>query len=330
MTHWVIYCKILTVFLQNMVYKDPDYQKKYRAKNKEKLREYDIKRLEDHNNNALESITSGEIIDKKKWDIWCDEIKRRAKNSKQPYPDEFTNDVMFDMMKQGCFFCGDTSTTIDRIDSTLEHIPNNCVASCLGCNNSKGSADPATFIRKAYYRARGEYVDDDTDIWFSHKIKPRFDIYKKRAEKKGVLFDLGNDDWKQLIKGECAYCHRIPNTWFGVDRVIPEDGYTFENAVSCCFDCNLDKHEGDIEVMTKRNDRIAGRVDAGEIIIEDYEKVNLHIGKQKKSKRVCAYGNVYDSKAEASRALGRADAYVGTCIRRGRHSNDIFEITDEC
>jgi glutaredoxin len=156
------------------------------------------------------------------------------------------------------------------------------------------------------------------------------DIYKKRAEKKGVLFGLENDDWKQLIKGKCAYCHRIPNTWFGVDRVIPEDGYTLENAVSCCFDCNLDKHEGDVEVMTKRNERIASRVNAGEIVIGEYEKVNLHIGINKNSKKVCAYGNVYDSKAEASRALGKREDYVARCIRLGRHSNDIFEITEEC
>jgi hypothetical protein len=313
-----------------MVYKDPNYQQKYRAKNKEKNQEYQAKRAEDHNNNALDSITSGEIIDKKKWNIWCDEIKRRAKNSNQPYSGEFTNDVIFDMMKQGCFYCGNTATTIDRLDSVLDHTPNNCVGCCLDCNNSKGAADPSTFIKKAYYRARGKYIDDDTDIWFSHKIKPRMDIYKKRAEKKGVLFDLGNDDWKQLIKGECAYCHRIPNTWFGVDRVIPDDGYTLENAVSCCFDCNVDKHEGCVDTMTKRNERIAERVDANKIIIEDCEKVNIHIGTQKKSKKICAYGNVYDSKADASRALGKANTYVYRCILYGRHSNDIFEITEEC
>lgn len=80
--------------------------------------------------------------------------------------------------------------------------------------------------------------------------------------------------------------------------------------------------------MAKRNERIAGRLDAGEIIIEDYEKVNLHIGIDKNSKKVCAYGIVYDSKAEASRALGKRDDYITRCIRLGRHSNDIFEITE--
>ncbi|AGE53451.1 hypothetical protein ATCVGM07011_202R [Acanthocystis turfacea Chlorella virus GM0701.1] len=311
-----------------MVYKDPDYQKKYREKNKEANKEYQAKRLEDHNKNALESIRSGKIIDKKKWNLWCNGIKHYAKNSQKPYSNEFTNDAMFDMMVQGCFYCGDIATTIDRIDSKLDHTLENCVGCCYGCNNSKGSADPSTFIKKAYYRARGKYIDDDDDIWFPHKIKPRMDIYKKRAEKKGVLFELENDDWKQLIKGECAYCHRIPDTWFGVDRVIPENGYTIENAVSCCYDCNIDKHECDIETMAKRNERIAGRVDAGEIVIEDYEQVILHIGKQKKSKKVCAYGIVYDSKLEASRALGRCKDYIKRCINLGRHSNDIFEITD--
>jgi hypothetical protein len=79
--------------------------------------------------------------------------------------------------------------------------------------------------------------------------------------------------------------------------------------------------------MMKRNERIAGRINAGILVIEDYEKVNLHRGSNKTSKKVCAYGKVYDSKSEASRALGKSICYVGQCIRDGRHSNDIFEIT---
>ncbi|AGE55221.1 hypothetical protein PBCVMA1E_223L, partial [Paramecium bursaria Chlorella virus MA1E] len=226
--------------------KDPEkykeYQTWYRSKNKEKLRECDSKRIQERNKNALDSITSGEIIDKKKWDYWCNEIKRCAKNNNQPYSDNFTNNVMFEMMLQGCAYCGDIATTIDRINSNIDHTLDNCVASCPGCNNSKGTSDPDTFIRKAYYRIRGEYIDDETDIWFHHKIKPRFDIYKKRANKKGVPFELTTDDWEQLIKGECAYCHRAPITWFGVDRLIPTTGYVLNNVSSCCFDCNIDKH----------------------------------------------------------------------------------------
>lgn len=47
------------------------------------------------------------------------------------------------------------------------------------------------------------------------------------------------------------------------------------------------------------------------------------------TKKVCAYGKVYASQNEASRALGKIDNYVCECIKYGRHSNEIFEISDE-
>jgi hypothetical protein len=300
-------------------------------KDPEKRKEYVSKYYEDRNKNARDSITSGEIIDQHNWEMWCNTIKIRAKQNKHPYSCEFTNDVMFKMMVQGCFYCRDVATTIDRIDSTLDHTPKNCVGCCLGCNNSKGAADISTFIRKAYYRARGEYADDDNDIWFVNKQKPSMWNYKRNAEKKGVSFELTNENWKQLIKGKCVYCRRTPTTWFGIDRVIPSSGYVIDNVFSCCFDCNVDKHEDDVETMMKRNERIADRVDAGELLIYDCSNSNiiLHKGINKTSKKVCAYGKVYASKIEASRALGKNDTYVTRCIRDGRHSNDIFEITDE-
>lgn len=295
-----------------MPYKDPANKKahneKYRADNKDKIknkkkeyyernkeeintknREYHEKNKEIHNENnkeyhkdrkqhAIDSISVGEIIDKNKWDMWCKEIKRAA--PKYPYSNDFANEYMFEMMVRGCFYCGDIATTIDRLDSALEHTVDNCVGCCYGCNISKGVADPYTFIRKAYYRDRGKYYDDDINIWFVHKNKPRIDIYKRNANNKGVSFELTKGDFDVLVKGECEYCKRSPTTWFGIDQVVPSQGYVLTNTVSCCYDCNLDKLEDDVDTMRTRNERIADRVDAGELIIIECEKVILHKGKK--------------------------------------------------
>ena len=255
--------------------KQKETMKNNYEKNKEQKNEYCVKRSQDHKQNALDSITVGEIIDRSKWDKWCNEIKRTVKQNKHPYSNNFTNDIMFDMMLQGCFYCGDIATTIDRVDSKLGHTVDNCVGCCHGCNISKGAVDLSTFIRKAYYRVRGEYYDEDTDIWFVYKTKPRMCDYKYRAKKKGVSFELTYEEFDILIKGDCAYCHRSPITWFGVDRVIPSLGYVLGNVVSCCYDCNIDKLEDDVESMRTRNERIAARVDAGDIVIGDCEKVIL-------------------------------------------------------
>ena len=253
-------------------------KKEYYEKNKEQKNEIDAKHREDRKQHAYNSITNGEIIDKKKWDIWCNNtIKHNATTNGHPYSDDFTNDIIFDMMVKGCFYCGDTiAMTIDRKDSKLGHTQDNCVGSCQGCNKSKGAADISTFVRKAYYRVRGEYYDDDINIWYIYKERPRMRGYKEKAKKKEVPFELSKEDFDVLTKSECAYCNRRPDKWFGIDRVVPILGYIIGNVVPCCCDCNTDKFEDDVDTMSARNERIVFRVIAGELIIDDCEKVILH------------------------------------------------------
>jgi 5-methylcytosine-specific restriction endonuclease McrA len=298
------------------------------SRDRVKKKASDIKRLEDLRKNAIDSISIGGIIDLHNWDLWCNIIKRCAEQKKYPYSDDFTNDIIFEMMILGCFYCGQLATTIDRVDSTLDHTRDNCVGCCHGCNVSKGASDSATFIRKAYYRTRGKYIDNNTNIWFDKKQKPIMWKYTKSAEKKGVPFELTKKEFDVLIKGECEYCKRRPTSWFGIDREIPHLGYVLGNVVPCCFDCNNDKHVDDILMVNARNERIADRVDTGELVIDDCPQVILHQGTQKTSKKVCAYGKVYSSKSKASRTLGKNDNYVCQCIRTDRYSDDIFEIID--
>jgi hypothetical protein len=299
--------------------------KEYRAQNKQKIKERDAKRVQDLKQHAIECICSEKIIDMYKWELWCNRIKTR--DPKHPYSEDFTSNVIWGMMTKGCFYCGDIATGIDRIDSTLDHTQENCVASCWGCNNSKGVSDSSTFIRKAYYRSRKKYFDDDIVIWFVNATKPT--MYKYKNKDKKVPFDLSKEDFECLIHGDCKYCLRSPTTWFGIDRVVPSLGYVIGNVVSCCWDCNRDKHDENDEKTVRRNERIADRVDSGELVIDDFEKVILHNGTQKSSKRICAYGKVYESKIVASRALGKGTNYVCNCIRDGRYPDDIFEIDDE-
>ena len=300
-----------------MTYKNPSKRQEYHTKYSEKYRE-DLKQ------NAIDSLTSGEIIDQYKWDVWCKNIKRGAR--KHPYSVDFTNDLMFEIMSCGCFYCEQLATTIDRVDSTLGHTSDNCVASCYDCNISKGASDSGTFLRKAYFRARRRYFDDNTNIWFEYKNKPRWDMYKFSADKKGVPFDLTKEECDTLITGNCVYCHRSPIKWFGIDRVVPPRGYVIGNVASCCFDCNNDKGKSDTSDMLNRNERIANRIDIGKLVVSVCSQVILHNGIHPSSKKVCVHGIVYGSKIEASRALGMSDSYIYLCIRKGWYPDDIFEI----
>ena len=251
--------------------KNKERIKTYRADryelNKEQHKTYEAQRYKNSVDHALTSIDQGYIQDLYLWRFFCNKIRRGTR--KHPYPDDFTDDQIFDKMKQGCFYCCNRATTLDRVDSSLGHIQDNCVGACFPCNFSKGNCDVDSFLRKAYYRARGRYFDHDNDIWSDNKGKPSRPNARKKAIKQGVEFSLSVDEWNLLIIGDCVYCKRkLPDKrWNGVDRVIPEEGYTLENTVSCCQDCNIDKGVLTVEETLERNENIAKRIESKELVL---------------------------------------------------------------
>ena len=65
-----------------------------------------VKRLEGLKQHVILSIIDGNIIDQYKWNVWCNKLKSCAKK-KHPYSEDFTNERIFEMMKTGCYYCGD-------------------------------------------------------------------------------------------------------------------------------------------------------------------------------------------------------------------------------
>jgi hypothetical protein len=318
------------------------YDAKYYENNKEKLilrsrlyrdenkEEVNLKQKVYHSKviTIVMSMLIARIInDSKVWHIFCN--KKRHNSKKYPYSEDFTDEIFFEKMKDGCVYCGDIALTVDRVDSSLDHTPNNCIGCCIPCNKSKGNADPNSFIRKAYYRARGRYFDDTKDIWSDNKTKPRFDKARKISHKQQRPFTLSQDDWNALIIGDCAYCNRSrpDNKWNGVDRINPNDGYIPDNTISCCHDCNIDKGELSEDDMRKRNGNITNRLENGTLILFDCE-ISLRT-KNHNKKRICAYEKVYSSHGDASKALNKSDNYITACFVNKRHFDDIFEISNE-
>jgi len=312
--------------------KNKEDQKKKRAANYQENSEIIKEKQKAYHANiislGISMIIAGVINDLKIWHLFCNRKKKDAKQ-KYPYSDDFSDEIFFNKMKNGCFYCGDIAKTIDRINSKLNHIPDNCVGCCLQCNKSKGNGDPNSFIRKAYYRARGDYFDDIIDIWNDNNTKPRLDKALYTSKKQKRSFTLSQDDWDALIIGNCAYCNRPrpDNKWNGVDRIIPANGYIPANTVSCCHDCNVDKGELSKDDMKKRNEQIAERLESGILRLFDCE-ISLR-NMRSIRKKVCAYGKVYISYEEASIALIKNNAYVSHCISDNQYPDDIFKISDE-
>ena len=274
-------------------------------------------------------IIKGYIEDEKIWNNYCNKIRSNAKQNKFPYSDDFTDDIIFNKMKDGCLYCGDIAKTMDRIDSKLNHIPDNCVGCCMGCNLSKGNCDPDSFIRKAYYRVFKEYFDDISDIWSDNITRPRIDSAQSKSQKQQRPFSLSQEEWDVLIMKDCVYCQRPreTNKWNGVDRIIPDDGYITNNVVSCCHDCNVDKLDLSIDDMKNRNEKIANRLKNGTLTLLNCDTYIRNTGYN--GNKVCVYGKVYLNQRKASEALDKYKDYVRKCIRYAKYPDDIFIISNE-
>lgn len=86
-------------------------------------------------------------------------------------------------------------------------------------------------------------------------VNRMYDRYKLGAERRGHDFLLTREDIEELVFQKCYYCGKEPYLkqsrkqingnpcMNGIDRVDNSLGYTKENCVTCCKQCNYAKHE---------------------------------------------------------------------------------------
>lgn len=74
-----------------------------------------------------------------------------------------------------------------------------------------------------------------------HSLNGQFHQYKKGAKKRGIIFDLKEEDCVPFYNTTCSYCGD-PIKGLGIDRVDSSQGYTLNNTAPCCSTCNFMKH----------------------------------------------------------------------------------------
>ena len=79
--------------------------------------------------------------------------------------------------------------------------------------------------------------------------------YKYQAKKRGYVWGLTKEQFKEITQRKCYYCGILPNQSCsvsnpqcngdyihnGIDRIDNKKGYTIDNVVSCCGICNMAK-----------------------------------------------------------------------------------------
>ena len=69
----------------------------------------------------------------------------------------------------------------------------------------------------------------------------RYNSYKRKASRRGLLFDMSFSDFKSLIGEACFYC-ASRSDGVGLDRVDGSQGYSMANVVPACGPCNMGRN----------------------------------------------------------------------------------------
>ncbi len=138
--------------------------------------------------------------------------------------------------------CGNTCTV------TGSKLTSGWTQSC-GCLQRERTGESA--IERAVGRAN-RLPEGEAAAHAAYRVKTG------NARKRGINFELTEDQFRQLSSQNCFYCGREPSNRYnnnngrkgyyhgdfihsGIDRVDNTKGYLFENCVPCCKECNFMK-----------------------------------------------------------------------------------------
>lgn len=172
-------------------------------------------------------------------------IKQQARKKSIPWDLAMTDEYCKTLMEGPCAYCVQPVTTglhgIDRMNNNAAYTISNCVGCCKMCNFIKKCLDPTTFIERCQHISfrHGDVGALSPDSWMtSHSVS--FGAYASRAAVKCLAFELSVADFAALVSGACHYCQRSTGHGHtnGVDRKVNNIGYSRDNCVTCCCECN--------------------------------------------------------------------------------------------
>jgi len=68
----------------------------------------------------------------------------------------------------------------------------------------------------------------------------RFSTCRSKASRRGIAWELSREEFSGLVVLPCHYCGlSLPPSGSGLDRLDNSRGYSADNVVPCCTDCNL-------------------------------------------------------------------------------------------
>jgi len=145
-------------------------------------------------------------------------------------------------------------TVINRVD-TPKHVKNTKHIYWLcKCDCGKKVMVSGSNLKSNQVLSCGCYQKEKASLSYGESNLNRlFRSYKYHAKERNLCFELSKEEFFELTKENCFYCGRFPSqkikserangdyVYNGIDRIDTSKGYTIENTVSCCGQCNKAK-----------------------------------------------------------------------------------------
>ena len=191
---------------------------------------------------------------------------------------DLTREDAWALFTAECFYCGAppssvkrghghrtgvfTYNGIDRKNSSKGYTTDNCVTSCSVCNHHK-----RTQTVEEFFTWIGYLLDPDTRpnpttkvTLTDSQIRHQWGVYRRSARLRDLSFALDFGVFGQMLQASCSYCGAPPSNrkrtksgltylYGGIDRADNLEGYTEENCVPCCWNCNWAKGSGGVETV---------------------------------------------------------------------------------
>jgi len=176
---------------------------------------------------------------------------------------EISQEEFNTIVNEPCHYCNIIQERgfngIDRLDSNIGYVTDNCASCCKTCNYMKCSLSVDVFLKRIEHiltynnKIKGRYFPKE----FCDADAVSYNRYKNRADNKLLSYELTIEEYNIIINSQCYLCGRKSCEKYknGIDRIDNKVGYITSNVESCCGSCNFIKKDMQLgELFNKMNE----------------------------------------------------------------------------
>ena len=158
-------------------------------------------------------------------------------------------------------------------------------------------------------------------------IQCQYKVYMDVANRKNLAFEITFEEYETTVKMVCYYCHETNEKGFnGLDRINQCMGYTIDNCVSCCSQCNYMKGSLSKLAYIQRACHISTK---GNIPFWNAFTNNMSVSYSSYMKRALNKGISFNITIEEFNECKSKPCYICGKLNTHEHTNGIDRINND-